>query len=109
MIEKASGTYITEGVVTINLGNAGKNKGDLEDDAENYLEDMFGINRLSDRFDHVMFCLPPGTDGSWIGYGYINGVKTVYNDDWCNYPSIQMVRVQIYVTENDRLRIQMTH
>jgi hypothetical protein len=91
-IEKASGTNINKGVVTINLGNAGWNKNNLEYYAENALESLFGINTLRDRFDHVMFCLPPGTDGSWIGYGYINGVTTIYNDDWCNYPSIQMVR-----------------
>jgi hypothetical protein len=100
MIEKASGTNITEGVATIDLENAGWNTRDLVDDAENYLEELFGINRLSDRFDHVMFCLPPGTElggNGWIGYGYLNGISTVYNDHWCNYPSIQMVSARSMV------------
>jgi hypothetical protein len=40
--------------------------------------------------NHVMFCLPPGTSGSWIAYAVINGWKSVYNDVWCQYPSGQM-------------------
>jgi hypothetical protein len=98
MIEKASGTYITEGVVEIEvkLNAAGTVNDILEEATENALESLFGTNDLSSLFDHVMICLPPGTiddDGSgWLGYGYYNGHITVYNDDWCNYPSIQMVR-----------------
>eukprot|EP00288_Rhodomonas_lens_P018483 CAMPEP_0177702198 /NCGR_PEP_ID=MMETSP0484_2-20121128/7011_1 /TAXON_ID=354590 /ORGANISM="Rhodomonas lens, Strain RHODO" /LENGTH=734 /DNA_ID=CAMNT_0019213471 /DNA_START=83 /DNA_END=2283 /DNA_ORIENTATION=+ len=42
-------------------------------------------------FDHVMFCLPPGTNnGGWIAYGYYNWYRTVYNDRWCTYVSAQM-------------------
>ena len=41
-------------------------------------------------FDHIMLCLPPGTQDSWIAYGYENGWLSVYNDDWCNYVSAQM-------------------
>eukprot|EP00546_Thalassionema_frauenfeldii_P015177 CAMPEP_0178920280 /NCGR_PEP_ID=MMETSP0786-20121207/14918_1 /TAXON_ID=186022 /ORGANISM="Thalassionema frauenfeldii, Strain CCMP 1798" /LENGTH=434 /DNA_ID=CAMNT_0020594331 /DNA_START=252 /DNA_END=1552 /DNA_ORIENTATION=+ len=37
-----------------------------------------------------MLCIPPGTTGGWIGYAYINYWLSVYNDNWCNYPSIQM-------------------
>ncbi|KAI2498223.1 Gametolysin peptidase M11 [Fragilaria crotonensis] len=40
--------------------------------------------------NHVMFCLPPGTSGSWIAYAIINGWRSVYNDKWCQYPSGQM-------------------
>jgi len=35
-------------------------------------------------------CLPPGTSGSWIAYAYINSYISVYNNQWCNYPSGQM-------------------
>lgn len=33
------------------------------------LQDYLGYPDLSDQFDHVMLCLPPGTSGSWIAYG----------------------------------------
>ena len=36
---------------------------------------------------HIMYCLPPGTSGGWIAYGYINSWLTVYNDAWCTYVS----------------------
>ena len=48
---------------------------------------------LSSQFDHVLFCFPPGTAGSWIAYGYYNSYLTIYNDDWCNSPSTQMHEV----------------
>jgi len=40
--------------------------------------------------DHVMVCIPPGTNGGWIAYAYINSSLSVYNDLWCNYVSAQM-------------------
>jgi hypothetical protein len=48
------------------------------------------LGNMRDQFDHVMLCLPPGTSGDWIGYAYINHYLSVYNDEWCNYVSIQM-------------------
>ena len=48
------------------------------------------LGSLSGQFDHVMLCLPPGTNGSWIGYAYVNWYLSVYNDNWCKYVSIQM-------------------
>lgn len=40
--------------------------------------------------DNVMYCLPPGTLGSWLAYGYTNSWLSVYNDKWCEYLSAQM-------------------
>lgn len=40
--------------------------------------------------DHVMFCLPPGTSGDWIAYAWIAHWMSVYNDVWCQSPSIQI-------------------
>ena len=37
-----------------------------------------------------MLCIPPGTKEGWIGYAYFNWDLSVYNDNWCLYPSIQM-------------------
>ncbi|KAI2498224.1 Gametolysin peptidase M11 [Fragilaria crotonensis] len=40
--------------------------------------------------NHVMFCVPPGTNGTWIACAVINGWRSVYNDKWCQYSSGQM-------------------
>jgi hypothetical protein len=37
--------------------------------------------------NHIMYCLPPGTSGSWIAYAYVNSWNSVYNDQWCTYVS----------------------
>lgn len=42
------------------------------------------------EYDHILTCLPPGTDGSWIAYAYINSALSVYNDEWCTYVSGQL-------------------
>lgn len=101
MVEKASdgGKNIIEGVVEIQvkLNAIGTLDETLEEETENELETLFGTDNLPSLFDHVMICLPPGTvndrgESGWVGYGYYNDYISVYNDDWCNYPSIQMVR-----------------
>ena len=48
-------------------------------------------------FDYVMYCLPPGTDGSWIAYAYVNAKISVYNNEWCTYVSGQMHEVGKFV------------
>jgi len=40
--------------------------------------------------DYVMLCLPPGTNGGWIAYAYVNWWLSVYNNNWCSYVSGQM-------------------
>jgi hypothetical protein len=42
---------------------------------------------LEDTFDHVLFCLPPGTTGGWIAEGWSNHPFSIYNNAWCLYPS----------------------
>lgn len=44
---------------------------------------------LSNQFDHVMLCMPPGT-GAWIAYAYVNSWLSVFNDDWCQQLSTQV-------------------
>mmetsp|Transcript_10646 Transcript_10646/g.25711 ORF Transcript_10646/g.25711 Transcript_10646/m.25711 type:complete len:488 (-) Transcript_10646:96-1559(-) len=62
----------------------------LEEEAVRVLESTFGGNELFTMFDHVMLCLPPGTQryGSpaWRAYAYVNHYLSVYHDTWCNYP-----------------------
>ena len=44
-----------------------------------------------DIADHVMFCLPPGTNNSgWVAFAGINHWQSAYNDLWCQYPSAMM-------------------
>ena len=50
--------------------------------------------RDTNNVDHYMICMPSGTvtssGGDWIGYAYVNYNRSVFNDRWCTYPSIQM-------------------
>jgi hypothetical protein len=51
------------------------------------------LGSLTSVADYVMLCLPPGTTGGWIAYAYINHWQSVYNDNWCRYPSAQLHEV----------------
>ncbi|GFH59674.1 hypothetical protein CTEN210_16150 [Chaetoceros tenuissimus] len=86
-VSKFTGSGVTNGVVTANIFTSvgGKDDGDIADLAET------AVNNLNlGNPDHTILCLPPGTSGSWIGWAYVNSDISVYNDDWCLYPSIQM-------------------
>ncbi len=48
------------------------------------------LGNMQSQFDHVMLCLPPGTNSGWIAYAYVNWYLSVYNNNWCNYVSSQM-------------------
>lgn len=55
--------------------------------------------------DHVMFCippgsagdLPPGSTGDWVAYANINSWRSVYNDERCQHPSVQMHEIGKYM------------
>ena len=87
----AGSTDISNGVVTIKIDAAasGTADGTIVAAVTAKINAVFGVppNQLA---DHVMYCLPPGTSGSWIAYAYINGQLSVYNDGWCNSLSGQM-------------------
>ena len=53
---------------------------------------------LSIKYDHVMLCFPPGTNGDWLAYAYLNWYRSSYNDKWCGYPSAQVSRAKMIVT-----------
>ena len=88
-----NGAEVTDGVFEVSITNtvSGVDNGVIRNAVVTAAEDALGVT-LSSRtyFDHVMLCLPPGTSGGWIGYAYINWYLSVYNDNWCNYVSIQM-------------------
>lgn len=89
-----SGTLTTPGVYTVNIENtvSGSERGSIESamvaEGNNMLGKMH--SQYDSQYDHVMLCIPPGTNGGWIGYGYYNWYLTVFNDNWCKYVSIQM-------------------
>ncbi len=35
------------------------------------------LGNLTNQFDHIMLCLPPGTEGNWIAYAYVNNWLSV--------------------------------
>ena len=81
----------TDGVYTVYLPNnviAGASDRTIKTAAVNEASKQLGT--LTNIADHVMLCLPPGTSGGWLAYAYINHWLSVYNDNWCRYPSGQM-------------------
>jgi hypothetical protein len=84
----------TDGVYTVTLPNtfvSGASDGDIVDAALAQASTDFGGIALNNIADYVMVCLPPGTaGGGWLAYAYVNYWLSVYNDAWCNSPSVQM-------------------
>ena len=79
---------VGEIVLTQNIG--GMNSVDVDNLVVADGNAKFG--ELSVLYDHVMLCLPPGTAGTWLAYGYLNWYRSSYNDLWCGYPSAQVSR-----------------
>ena len=79
------------GVVTVQLNEyvAGKDKFAVQDSMLNAATKVLG--NLPDQADHIMLCLPKGTDErDWIAYAYVNHWLSVFNDDWCQQLSTQL-------------------
>ena len=86
----ATGPHILYGVGEIVLPQkiSGMNSVDVDNLVVAVGNAKFG--ELSTLYDHVMLCLPPGTAGTWLAYGYLNWYRSSYNDLWCGYPSAQV-------------------
>ncbi len=84
------GNHINDGVVqlTIDMNVEGVSRGTVRNAVLDAGNALFGS--LFDQADHVMFALPPNTDGGWIAYATVNGKSSVYNDDWATFVSAQM-------------------
>lgn len=78
-----TGVAIQNGVgeITININVKGKRSDYVDDAMVDAASKKYG--NLSAQFDHVIFCMPPGT-GDWLAYANINSWKSVYNDKWCD-------------------------
>ena len=87
----AEGEQISNGVRNLNLSRKCRNANDerIRQLMDEELTVIYGNMRQA--FSHTMYCMPEGIGGGgWIGYGWVNHWRTVYNNDWCTYTSIQM-------------------
>lgn len=88
------------GVYTVEITASSKNRGMVQNDITkqlnldwNYAALPGDVNTAPDStvpFDFIMYCLPPGTDGGWFAYAYLNSWLSVYNDVNCGYVSFLM-------------------
>ena len=81
---------VNDGVYTMVLNEtvASKSMSYVQGKVVEAAEGVFGD--LPSKFDYVMICTPPLAGDNGIAYAYINHWLSVYQDDWCNYPSAQI-------------------
>ena len=86
----STGVEVTDGVVSIEIPNIiqGADHKILFSSVKSTAYSVLGDLRA--QYDHVMFCLPPGTATNWAAFAYVNDNISVYNDDMCNHPTVQM-------------------
>ena len=92
-IEPVEGPDIVNGVINIEV-TANNDVDSLEDAAVQYLNRNVLTDDLQLEWDLVMLCMPRDINWGGIAYAYINSWLSVYNDDWCTYPSVQLVRLE---------------
>mmetsp|Transcript_22863 Transcript_22863/g.53988 ORF Transcript_22863/g.53988 Transcript_22863/m.53988 type:complete len:722 (-) Transcript_22863:213-2378(-) len=91
----SGGTNVVDGVieVNINMNVADSSRYAVEDAMEEAADKIVG--NLSEQFDHVMLCLPPGsrlgaTNKNWVAYAYVNSWLAVFNDGFCESLTTQV-------------------
>ena len=80
----------SDGVYTVTLPTTnvtGADDNPIAWAAVNKAATELGTSSLKNIANHVIVCMPPGTVGDWIAYAYVNHWLSVYNDDWCGYPT----------------------
>ena len=82
----AKGYDIVSGVgsVRININVSGANARTVENAVTTAINAKYGS--VND-WDHIIYCLPPGTAGSWVAYGYNDFYRSIFNDKWCGQNS----------------------
>lgn len=65
---------VKNGVLTVSVSEnpSGSDNGVIRNAMINAASSTLGTNNLSSLADYVMLCIPPGTNGGWIAYAYIN-------------------------------------
>ena len=76
----AVATGVTDGVIEVTISQTvtGVNDATVRDAV--YV--ALGSGKPS-YTDYVMQCLPPGTNGDWVAYAYLNSWLSVFNNQWC--------------------------
>lgn len=71
-----------DGVYTVTIPNDvnGANGNTIRRAAVAKVLTDFKVPDLEVLADHIMVCIPPGTNNNWIAYGYVNSYLTVFND-----------------------------
>lgn len=71
-----------DGVYTVTIPNiiTGVRDSIIRGAATEQVKRDFGVSSLTQLANHIMVCIPPGTSGGWIAYGYVGSFMTVYND-----------------------------
>ncbi|MCH9682213.1 MAG: hypothetical protein K0V04_12315 [Deltaproteobacteria bacterium] len=78
------------GVMTVSVDQtaAGSESSALADAAAAQAQTQLGLDGpVESRFDHVLYCMPPGTNGEWRSWAEMNSSRSVYNQDWCSSAS----------------------
>jgi len=88
VVAQQSNTITEKGVydVTIAINVNGASDGVVRDAVSTQLDTV--LPNWQTRFELTMYCIPPGTSGGWIAYAYVNHYLSVYNNEWCTYPSV---------------------
>lgn len=73
LIEPVETQKISGGVFTIRVNTTVNGTGDAVVREATLSALSAALGDLPSQFDHVMLCIPPGTSGSWIGYGKYQG------------------------------------
>mmetsp|Transcript_26449 Transcript_26449/g.39122 ORF Transcript_26449/g.39122 Transcript_26449/m.39122 type:complete len:577 (+) Transcript_26449:78-1808(+) len=84
----AVGEGILNGVTQVTVRSS-TNQGDarMNNEITANLNSAFGVSSPAQIADHIMYCLPKGTMKG-IAYAYFNSYLSVFDDDWCTYPSV---------------------
>ena len=91
-IEKATGDNIRDGATLVEIAEDSDDRKEMERFVLNGLEDIFSTNDLKTVADLILICMPRFSS-DWSGYAYTNSPLSFYNDDRCNYPSLQLHEV----------------
>lgn len=85
---------VENGVLEVPIGQnvSGLTAGNVRGLALPIASEMLGYE-LPGELDHIIFCMPPGTNGNWIATAFVNHWMSQYNNNWCLYLTAQMHEV----------------
>jgi len=88
---KTTHNLVSNGVVTITVPTStSQGKDVIVNNVTSAINEAFSTSSPNDIAAHVIYCLPPSAMGDSIAYAFVNHWLSVYNNEWCNYPSALM-------------------